>query len=160
MRPVNLIERRDPYRNFEFIVTWDGGGPVAACRKVSGLLPGGETITFREGRDDADGAEVIDIVRPAARSFEPVTLESGLTHDPTFVRWANARTGGDMPLGSDRRTVVIQVRDVENATIARAFTLHRAWVSKFTALSDLAGDANELLIESVQIEHEGFTPKP
>jgi hypothetical protein len=33
-------------------------------------------------------------------------------------------------------------------------------VSKYTAMSDLAGDGNDVLIETLQVTHEGFTREP
>ena len=38
----------------------------------------------------------------------------------------------------------------------KKFVLHRAWVSKYTAMSELAAEANEVLIETLEIQHEGF----
>ncbi len=46
--------------------------------------------------------------------------------------------------------------DIDNKTVVRKYTLFNAWCSKYTAMSDLAGDANDVIIESIQIEHEGF----
>ena len=137
-------EKYDPYRNFNFVIKLDDE-VVAACRKMSGLMASVEAVRFRAGNSDSSGDEVL----PGRVSYEPVTLESGLTDNPTFQRWANAliqhshdtqkNTVGDPSL---RREVEIEVRDIDNKTIARRFTLHRAWVSKYTALSDLAGDQN------------------
>ena len=55
------------------------------------------------------------------------------------------------------REVEILVYDIDRGEPIKKFTLHNAWVSKFTALSDLAGDANEVLIETLELQHEGFT---
>ena len=61
-----------------------------------------------------------------------------------------------MPDPDFRKNIQILVLDIDNKTVVRTFTLYRAWCSKYTAMSDLVGDANEVIIESIQIEHEGF----
>ena len=42
-------------------------------------------------------------------------------------------------------------------TPVMAFTLNRAWVSEFQALPDLDANANAVAIQSIKIEHEGFS---
>ena len=55
-----------------------------------------------------------------------------------------------------RREVEIFVYDIDNDRPIKKFVLHRAWVSKYTAMSELAAEANEVLIETIEIQHEGF----
>ena len=42
----------------------------------------------------------------------------------------------------------------------RKYVLHRAWASKYTAMSDLAGDGNDVIIETLEVTHEGFERIP
>ena len=156
----NDTKKRDPYRNFNFKIELGAGVVVAACKKMSGLTASVEAVKFRAGDDPS----TVDQVMPGRVSYEPVTLEAGVTDNEDFKKWANALIAnladtGRTPDPSFRRDVIINVYDVENDknNPAKKFTLHNAWVSKFTALSDLAADANDVLIETIEIQHEGFT---
>ena len=80
--PVNP-HRHDPYKSFKFRVVWDGRH-VAGVSKVSALKRSTEVIKHREGGDPS-----IARLSPGQTSFEPVTLEAGLTHDAEFENWAN-----------------------------------------------------------------------
>jgi len=157
-RFVDNTSRRDPFRNFNFRILM-GGVEVAACRKVSGLTASVEPVKFRAGNNISS----VDEVSPGRVSYEPITLEAGITNDTSFEDWASALVHNDWSGGSRktepdfRREVEILVYDIDRGEPIKKFTLHNAWVSKFTALSDLAGDANEVLIETLELQHEGFT---
>ncbi len=154
-------KKRDPFRNFNFRIVM-GGVEVAACRKMSGLTGTVDVVKFRAGSNLASNEEV----SPGRTHYEPVTLEAGLTTDPEFERWALQLIRHDQtlppapPRVSDpdfRREVEIFVYDIDNNQAVKKFILHRAWVSKYTAMSELAAEANEVLIETIEIQHEGFT---
>lgn len=151
-------EKRDPLRGFNFKV-FLGDREVAACNKVSGLTASVEVVKFRAGNSQSTADELL----PGRVMFEPITLESGITADTAFKDWANAlvhHSGTPTPRAADpefRRTVRIQVFDIDNQNPVKNFTVHRAWVSKFVALPELAADANETMIERIEIQHEGFT---
>src|SRR4030095_8522429 len=94
-------------------------------------------------------------------------LEAGLTTDKEFERWALQLIRHDQindpPKVSDpdfRREVEIFVYDIDNNRPVKKFVLHRAWVSKYTAMSELAAEANEVLIETIEMQHEGFERLP
>jgi len=154
-------DKRDPFRNFNFVVLL-GGIEVAACRKVSGLTASVEVVKFRAG----NSLSTVDEVSPGRVMYEAITLEAGITNDTAFKDWANAlihHEGKLTPRSAEplfRRTVEVQVRDIDNGNPVKKFTIYNAWVSKFTALSELAADANEILIETIEIQHEGFTEEP
>lgn len=75
--------RFDPYKNFKFRVRWDGRH-VAGINRVGALRRTTEVVTHREGGDPSTERR-----SPGKTSFEPITLERGVTHDPEFERWAN-----------------------------------------------------------------------
>ncbi len=150
-------ERRDPYRNFNYRILM-GGVEVAACRKMSGLDASVNVVNFRAGNSRTSVNEAL----PGRVEYQPVTFESGITEDATFEDWANAlilnefNTGNRLAEPEFRRQVEIRVMDIDGVEVRKYF-LNRAWVSKFTAMSDLAGDGNDVLIETLEITHEGFT---
>lgn len=151
-------QRRDPYRNFNFRIVMGGSEPVAACRKMSALDATVNTVKFRSG----NSASSVDEALPGRVEYQPVTLEAGVTDDRSFEEWANQLVHHEgrparAPEPDFRREVEIHVFDIDNNTPVRKYTLHRAWVSKFTAMSDLAGDGNDVLIETLELTHEGFT---
>jgi phage tail-like protein len=150
--------KRDPFRNFNFRIVM-GGIEVAACKKLSGLTGSVDVVKFRAGNNLASNEEL----SPGRTHYEPVMIEVGLTTDPEFEKWALQLIRHDQiatpPRVSDpdfRREVEIFVYDIDNNRPVKKFVLHRAWVSKYTALSELAAEATEILIESMEIQHEGF----
>jgi phage tail-like protein len=151
-------KKRDPYRNFNFRIVM-GGIEVAACRKLSGLTGSIDVVKFRAGNNTASNEEL----SPGRVHYEPVTCEAGLTTAPEFEAWATQLIRHDQittpPRVSDpdfRREIEIFVYDIDNNLPVKKFVLHRAWVSKYTAMSELAAEANEVLIETIEIQHEGF----
>src|SRR5215468_699658 len=76
-------QRFDPYKNFKFRVKWDGRY-VLGISKVSMLKRTTEVIKFREANNPST-----DVLSPGKITFEAITLERGVTHDPDFENWAN-----------------------------------------------------------------------
>jgi|SRR5690606_10790896 len=153
-------DRRDPYRGFNFRCLIDGR-EVAACNKISGLTASVEVVKFRAG----NSASTVDEMLPGRVSYEPLTLEAGITADTAFKDWANTliHHAGSPGLRHAepgfRRTLEILVYDIDNdiSRPVKKFNVFMAWVSKFVALPELAADANETMIQRVEVQHEGFT---
>jgi phage tail-like protein len=158
-RFVSDTRKRDPYRNFNFRIVM-GNVEVAACRKISGLTGSVEVVKFRAGNNLTS----IDELSPGRARYEPITLESGLTTDKAFEDWALQLIRGELDGGlrsaepDFRREVEIFVYDIENDQTkpVKHYVLHDAWVSKFTTLSELAAEANEILIQTLEFQHHGF----
>lgn len=153
MFPVNA-DRYDPYRTFKFEVIIDGVS-VAGLKKMSALKKTTEAVTWRVAGDPTHVRKL-----PGGTSFEPITLEQGLTHDPIFEQWANKVNNYDgdsgMSLKGFRREIVINVKNLQGQT-AISYHVHRAWVSEYQALPDLdAGTTNAVGIQTIKIEHEGW----
>ena len=151
--PVNAHEY-DPYRTFKFQVQIDGQ-PVAALKKMTALKRKTEPIKWRSAGDPS-----YERIVPGGTSYEPVTLEQGLTHDTNFERWANLvnnRDGdGAMSLVQFRKDIVIHVLNLQGA-IAISYKLFRAWVSDYTAVPDLdSATMNAIAIQSITLQHEGW----
>ena len=97
---------------------------------------------------------------PGGTSYEPITLEAGLTHDRHFLDLANKVNNfeGDagMTLKNFRSNIVINVLNLQGS-VAMAFKVYRAWVAEFQALPDFdANSMNAVGIQSVKFEHEGW----
>ena len=151
--------RLDPYKNFKFRVKFgQSKEPVAGLSKMSALKKTTETIEWRE----AGGPSVVRKM-PGRTKFEPITLEAGLTHDRTFIEWAeqvNSPQGdGAMSLKNYRKEVTVEVMNMQGKTVM-SFTLHRCWPSEFQALPELDANANAVAIQTLKLEYEGFTMGP
>jgi phage tail-like protein len=157
--------RFDPYKNFKFRVLWDTQ-PVAGVSKVTALKRTTEVIEFREGGNASNVRKT-----PGRTKYEPITLERGVTHDKEFEEWANkawdygnAQAGEDqrqqeVSLADFRKDITIEVRN-EAGQKVMAYTVHRCWVSEFQAMADLDANANAILIQTLKLENEGWTPDP
>jgi len=151
--PVNA-HRYDPYRTFMFQVVIDGR-PVAGLKKMSVLKKSTEAVKWRSAGDPAH-----ERVMPGGTSYEPVTLEQGLTHDPVFENWANLvnniQGNAAMSLLNYRKDIVINVLNLQGV-IAISYKLYRAWVSEFQALPEFdAGTMNAVGIQTITLQHEGW----
>lgn len=150
-------QKNDPYRNFNFKILF-GNIEVAACKKMSKLSVAVDVVKFRAGNAQSPASELL----PGRVTYDPITLESGLTQDFAFQDWAtmlarNEWSTGDRAVEPNfRRDVTVRMMDLDNKTVVREYVLHNAWVSKYQAVSDLVGDANDIAIESVEIQYEGF----
>jgi phage tail-like protein len=150
--PVNPT-RFDPYKHFKFRVKWDNKY-VAGVSKVSALRRSTDVVEHREGGDH-------NLVRrsPGRTTFEPITLERGVTHDPEFEAWANLvwKLGAvnEVALASFRKDVIIEMHN-EAGQLVLAYKVHRAWVSSYQALPDLDANASAVAIESITLQHEGW----
>lgn len=153
MFPVNT-HRHDPYRTFKFQVLIDGK-TVAGLRKMTALKKTTEAVGWRTAGDPTHERRL-----PGGTTYDAVTLEQGLTHDPVFENWANSVNNiqGDaaMSLLGFRKDIVINVVNLQGQ-VAISYKLYKAWVSEYQALPDLdAGTTNTVGIQSIKLEHEGW----
>jgi len=153
--------RFDPYKNFKFLLKWDGK-TVLGVSKVSALKRTTEVVKHRAGGDSGESKS------PGRTSYDAVSMERGLTHDPEFEAWANKihSWAGDpaMDLAHFKKELTLEVLN-EKGQVAFRYHLHDAWVSEFTAIPELNSNANAVAIESIKIELNGWerdlgTPEP
>lgn len=148
-------QRFDPYKNFKFRIKW-GADYVAGVSKVSGLKRTTEVVKHRVGGDPST-----DRKSPGRTTFEPITIERGVTHDKEFERWANkvwdhgSGLGKEVSLKDFRKDLIIEVYN-EAGQLAIAYKVFRCWVSEYQAISDLDANANAVLIQHLKIENEGW----
>ncbi len=150
-------DRLDPYKNFKFLVRWDGK-VVAAVSKVGPLRRTTTVVPYRHGGDVGSSRK-----SPGRTEYEAITLERGLTHDLEFERWARlganygakALEGREMGLRDFRKNIQIELYN-EAGQLALRYNVYRCWVSEYQALADLDANADAVLIESIKLENEGF----
>jgi phage tail-like protein len=148
-------QRFDPYKNFKFRVKWDGRY-VAGVSKVSALKRTTEVVSHREGGDPSSSRK-----SPGRTEFEAITLERGVTHDTEFERWVNkvwnwgSGLGSEVSLKDFRKDVILEVYN-EAGQVVIAYKIYRCWVSEYQALPDLDANANEVAIQTLKLENEGW----
>jgi phage tail-like protein len=150
---IKNAKRFDPYKNFKFRILWDDK-PVMGVSKVSALKRTTLVVTHRDGGDNST-----DHKSPGRTSYEAITLERGLTHDPEFEAWANKvhPYSGDtaMDLAAYKKNLTLEMMNEKGHVVYRYF-LFDCWVSEYTAMPDLDANANAVAIESLKIELEGW----
>ena len=148
------VHRIDPYKNFKFRILMDNK-PVLGVSKVSALKRTTEVIKHRSGAENS-----LEHKTPGRTTYEPITLERGITHNTEFEKWANQvhsyESDSMMDLVNFKKDLILEIMN-EKGQIALRYILHRCWVSEFTAISDLDADENAIAIESIKIEIEGWT---
>lgn len=147
--------RTDPYKNFKFRLKWDGR-IVAGVSKVTKLSRRTEVIRHREG-----GSPSLTRQMPGHTSYEPITLERGVTHDVEFEQWANkvwqhgAGSGQEVSLKDFRKDIILELMN-EAGQVVMAYMIYRCWVSAFTALPELDANGGGVAIESITLVNEGW----
>ena len=146
----------DPYRKFKFLVWWEGAGYVAAVSKVSALTKHVDPVDWRTGGDPNNTAKV-----PGLTKYEPITLERGLSANKDFMNWMYlvnkyAAAGGtsDESVHEFRKNMKIEVFNLPGDKVM-VIQVYKAWPSKIT-VADFDAKANELAIESLELQHEGW----
>ncbi|MBU1663971.1 MAG: phage tail protein [Gammaproteobacteria bacterium] len=153
MFPVNA-HRHDPYRTFKFQILIDGK-PVAGLKKMGALKRKTEAVKWRAAGDPSK-----ERILPGGTSYEPITLEQGLSHDPVFENWAalvnNIEGDSAMSLKNFRKDIVINVLNLQGQ-VALSYKVFRAWVSEYQALPEMdAGSMNAVGIQTLTLQHEGW----
>ena len=152
--PAN-INRFDPYKAYRFLVYFGSSTtPVAAVSKIGMLKRSSDVIEYKEG-----GYAIIR--KGLGRTkYEPITLERGVTQDPTFQAWADyaQRLQSGAPqtsLKNLRQNVIIALLNEAAQAVIR-YKVCRCWVSEYQALPDLDAGGNAVAIEHIKLENEGW----
>jgi phage tail-like protein len=147
--------RFDPYKGFKFRVKWDGRY-VAGLSRCSALRRTTEVVKHRDG-----GSPSAERKSPGRTSFDAITLERGVTHDPEFENWANkvwmfgAALGSEVSLRDFRKDIVIELLN-EAGQLVLAYHVYRCWVSEYVALPKLDANRGKVAIQRIRLENEGW----
>ena len=146
-------QRHDPYQNFKFRVKWDGKY-VAGVSKISGLKRVTEVVLHREGGDPST-----EYKSPGRTTYDPITLERGVTHDPEFENWANLvhTVHGDtaMSLEHFRKDITIELRHEQDAVV-KVWKVYRCWMSAYNVIDGLDANDAYVALERITFENEGW----
>ncbi len=149
----------DPYRKFKFLVKWNNT-IVMAVQKVSSITKSVDPIEWRTGGDSNFSAKV-----PGLTKWDPITLERGLSADTAFQEWMilvnrYTKAGGqeNEAVHAFRKNLQILMYDLQNELVMTV-NVYNAWPSKLT-IADFDAKANELAIEHIELQHEGWDLTP
>jgi phage tail-like protein len=176
----------DPVRNFKFLVTfsptngaatgWKGGFGTMGFVSLSGLSVNTEAIAYREGGYNTNMHQI-----PGQSSFTPISLSKGvmlnqngnslwmkrlfaiMTPSATSGIGSNFRCDLDIKVLSHPNPAGWKGSDSTAPDAANAYEQHaslrfkvyNAWITALS-YSDLDAGANSLMVESMQLVHEGF----
>jgi phage tail-like protein len=153
-------QRLEPYQGSKFKLKWLNAQGVmtyvAGISKVSALKRTTAVVTFRDGGLPSTNLEV-----PGHTTFEPITLERGVTHDLEFEAWAakvwqvGAGLGAEVSLKDFRKDVILDFFN-EAGQLAISYNIYGAWPSEYQALPDLDANANAIAIQHLKLQHQGW----
>jgi len=147
--------RRDPYKNFKFLIKWDGKD-VAGMSKMSALKRTTEVVKHRSGGDPSTSYK-----SPGRNEYDAITLERGVTHDVEFENWANrvwnfgAGLGAEVSLANFRKDITIELLNEAGQKVI-AYKIYHCWISEYQSIPDLDANANAVAIQHIKIENEGW----
>lgn len=139
-------QRNDPYRNFRFRVEIDGI-TTAAFADATIADKTTDSVDYREGTDPKHQRKLSGL-----NKYGSITLKKGLTDSMELYDWKKQveQTGA---LGA-RKDISLILIDEEGNDKAR-WDIVEAWPTKYDP-SDFSAKGNEVIIETLEIVHEGI----
>jgi phage tail-like protein len=139
------MARKDPYRNFNFLVEIDGI-VQAGFTDCTGLGASTDPIEYREGGDNTTVRKL-----PGLTKYTNIVLKRGLSDSRELFDWYRLVVTGK----TDRRNGSVIVLDTDGLTEVVRWNFFNAWPSKFEAPA-LSAKGNEVAIETFELAHEGL----
>lgn len=142
-------DRNDPYRSFNFEVDF-GDQTIAGFTEVTGLNADGDVADYREGTDKVNSVRKL----LGLRKYTNIQLKRGFTKNDRLWQWYASTANGR----NDRRDGTITLLDEQRRAVLR-WRVRAAWVNKIET-GGFKANASEVLIETVELVHEGVTLEP
>lgn len=142
-----MADRTDPYRNFRFRVELDG---IETAAFSDATVPDSTTdsVDYREGTDPTHQRKLSGLTK-----YGNVTLKKGITDNLELYNWRKSveQTGA---IGA-RKNISLILVDEEGNDKSR-WDIVEAWPTKYDP-SDFSAKGNEVMIETLEIVHEGIS---
>ena len=139
--------RIDPYRNYRFRVEIDG---IQTAAFSEATIPDSSTdpVEYREGTDPTTQRKLSGLTK-----YGNITLKKGLTDSMELYEWRKKveQTGA----AGARKNIYLILIDEAGDDKAR-WDIVEAWPTKYDP-SDFSAKGNEVVIETIEIVHEGVT---
>lgn len=152
--------RLDPYKNFKFRLIIEGrpvfGANSARNSGIPALAVTSEVVQYRAG-----GSAGAPVRSPGHSKYDALTLQRGVTYDPSFSNWANqvyglsGNTGASVPSKSFRKDIYLEFEN-DPAQQIITYKFSNCWISQYQSLPALGGQSNAVAIEHIKLENEGF----
>lgn len=141
-----MAERKDPFRNFRFKVVIDGI-QVAAFSEATIPDTSTDAVDYREGTDPTFQKKLSGLTK-----FGNITLKKGITDSMDLYNWEKAvEQKGAMGNRKNLSLIVIDEAGNDKAQ----WDVVEAWPVKYDP-SDLSGKGNEVMVETLELVHEGI----
>jgi phage tail-like protein len=140
------MARKDPYKNYRFLVEIDGI-VQAGFKEVTIPDTTQEPIEYREGNEPPTVRKIPGLIK-----YGNVTLKWGMTDSLDLYNWRKLVEEGKTD--EYRRNMAIILMNEQAQQVGR-WEFSAAWPSKYDA-PDLNAAGNEIAIESIEIVHEGM----
>jgi phage tail-like protein len=128
-----------------------GGAETAKYFKECTGLESSNTVVSSKGTD-ANGKPIVR-KSPGQLEWANITLKRGVDDKLELWTWRQQVIDGQM--SSARKDCSIQVIDWENKIMA-TYSFNQAWPCKYAA-PGLVAEGDEVLVEEIEIAHEGFS---
>ena len=140
-------QRRDPYRNFRFLVEIDG---IVQAGFSEAAIPDStqDPIEYREGNEAPHVRKIPGLIK-----YGNLSLKWGITDSLELYEWRKLVEQGKM--SEARRNIAVVLLDDEANPRSR-WEFSAAWPSKYDA-PDLSASGSEIAVENLEIAHEGMT---
>jgi phage tail-like protein len=138
-------KRNDPYRNFRFRVEIEG---IQIAGFADATIPDSTTdsVPYREGTDPTYERKLSGLTK-----YGTITLKKGLTDSMDLYNWKKlVEDTGAINARKSMSLILIDEEGNDKAT----WEIQQAWPTKYDA-SDFSAKANEVVIESFDLVHEG-----
>ncbi len=138
-------ERDDPYRNYRFRVEIDG---IQIASFAEATIPDSTTdvTDYREGTDLPFQRKLSGLTK-----YGNITLKRGLTDSMDLYNWK--KLVEDSGAITARKNISLILIDEEGSDKAQ-WDINEAWPTKYDS-SDFSAKANDVVIETFEIVHEG-----
>jgi len=139
--------RDDPYRNFKFKVEIDG---INIASFADATIPDSTTdvTDYREGIDQPFQRKLSGLTK-----YGNITLKRGLTDSMELYNWKKLIEDSGANAKGARKSISLILIDEEGNDKAE-WVINDAWPTKYDS-SDFSAKANDVVIETFEIVHEG-----
>lgn len=142
-----MADRKDPYRNFRFLVEFDGiiqGG----FSEVTVPDTTTDVVEYREGNEEPHMRKM-----PGLNKFSNITLKRGTTDSMELHDWRQLVIQGKMK-DARKKTFAVILKDEEGNDSAR-WEFENAWPNKYDP-PDMNAKGTDVAIELLEVVHEGM----
>ena len=149
------MPRIDPYRNFKFRVSFSTDPNLRmGFSSVSGLSEETTAIEYREGNTVETPLKI-----PGQTSFDNIVLERGMGSNDFMLEWRKKVLDRNreffQPPDNDFRCDVTITLHNKSGILVREWKVKNAWPTMYEC-DDLEADGDDVLIERVELAHEGL----